>query len=65
MFLCKIPKPPSRASAMANAASVTVSIAAESKGTFQHNIFGKPAFDLDITGDHLAIAGHQQYIIEG
>ena len=34
IFLCKIPIPPSLASAMANVASVTVSIAAESKGMF-------------------------------
>ena len=34
MFLCKIPMPPSLASAMAKLASVTVSIAEESNGMF-------------------------------
>ena len=34
MFLCKIPRPPSLARAMARAASVTVSMAALSIGTF-------------------------------
>ena len=34
MFLCKMPNPPSRARAMASDASVTVSMAALSMGTF-------------------------------
>ena len=34
MFLCKIPRPPSLANAIARVASVTVSIAADSMGTF-------------------------------
>ena len=35
IFLCNIPNPPSRAKAMAKVASVTVSIAALSRGTFR------------------------------
>ena len=39
MFLCKMPRPPSRANAMASAASVTVSIAAESIGILSVILF--------------------------
>ena len=39
IFLCRIPIPPSLAKAIANAASVTVSIAAESIGIFRRIVF--------------------------
>ena len=39
IFLCKIPIPPARAKAIANSTSVTVSIAAETKGILIFNFF--------------------------
>ena len=57
MFLCKIPRPPSRANAIAREASVTVSIAADNIGIFSVIFFVSCVLILTSRGSTSLYAG--------
>ena len=59
-----IPIPPSCASAIASAASVTVSIGEETNGIFTSILPGKPGMRVGLGWDEIAAGGNQQHVIK-
>ena len=57
--------PPSWAMAMASGASVTVSMAADTIGTFSAMLRVRRRADVDLRGQHLGLLRHQQDVVEG
>ena len=65
MFLWTTPMPPARARAMAMSASVTVSMAADRKGICSRMRLGQLGRGVDLRGNDLGVARHQQHVVEG
>ena len=59
-----MPSPPSRASAIARRASVTVSIAAETTGTSKDDRPGQPGCGGDIVRENTRLGRHEENVIE-
>ena len=64
MFLWITPRPPSCASAIANSASVTVSIGEERIGNVERDPCGQLRLGVDLMGQQLGIARLKQHVIE-
>ena len=61
----RIPIPPSRASAIASRASVTVSIAAETTGMLHLDRARQPGARRDVVREHARLGRHEQDVVEG
>ena len=60
-----MPIPPSRASAIASRASVTVSIAAETIGISSSIVARQPGRGRDVVREHRRLGRHEQDVVEG
>ena len=60
-----MPMPPSRASAIASRASVTVSIAAETTGMLSSIVRGQPRAGRDVVRQDARLGRHEQHVVEG